>query len=303
MRNQIYIGVRLYDSKRSTERRIGQDGRQTDRKKVARAESEIIRVQVIEEPLIDPAEFWRVQDILSRKRQGFTERRRDSDVLFLLKGMLRCEVCGEPLYTVPGGKAGAQKDYYYCRRKSSYFRGSTGGCPANFMKRVVVEDTVMEFISQRLADKDYILDHVSKLFAGGAEARAAQEQSEVRALLTRLEKTRKRSLELYTDGVLEREELDAKLLQVARERTRLEAKLSALSEPGNVTQADLCDIAERTARGFALFPFWPHEDQRRYLRFESPEFWIGAAGVSQFSLPVGLKLAERLGRGSWPPRA
>lgn len=303
LRNQLYIGKRVYDSKRSTERRIGLDGRQTDRRKVARAEADIISVQVIQEPLIDPAQFWRVQELLASKRDGFTERRKDSDGLFMFKGMLRCEVCGEPMYTVPGGKAGTQKDYYYCRRKSSHFRVSTGGCSSGYMRRGPVEDAVLEFIGQRLADKDFIFRHVAQLFKGGDAKNAAQAREDIMTALGRLDKMRQRAIELYTDGVTERSEMDAKLAHTTREKSRLESKLAGITAPLGLTLDDLSDVAERAARGFALFPFWDSEDQRKYLRVENPNFWIGPSGISRFSLPVGMNMSAHTGRDSWPPRA
>jgi len=303
LRNQIYIGWRVYDQKRAAERRVKTDGRRADRKKVARLESEIIRVQVIETPLISPDDFWRVQDILAQKRNGFTERRRSAHELFLFKGLLRCAVCGEPFYTGTGGHAGSRKDYYFCRQKKDTFRNKPGaqGCESHYMNRRVVEQTVTQFIAERMADKDYILAHVAKLFDNDGAARRDKELVTVQSQLASLDKSRKRAVTLHVDGILEREGLDAKLAEIARKKTQVEAKLSALSVPSSKSSIqELQKVAAKTAEAFALFPFWDMEYQRRFLRMESPQFWIGAGGVTRFALPVGQKLATRTGTGSWP---
>lgn len=303
LRNQIFIGVRAYETKRAPERRLGHDGRQADRRKVARTEAEVIRVQVIDEPLIAPADFWRVQDILAGKRDGYRARRSKGTDIFLLQGLLRCAVCGEPMYTVPGGKAGPQKDYYYCRRKASAYRETTGGCSAHYMRRQVVEETVVEFIGQRLADQEYVYRHVSRLLNGGDAKRAARAREDILASLDRADRARKRSMELYTDGLIDRGELDAKLVQTGKERARLEGRLAAIVAPSSMTPDGLADIAGRAARGFALFPFWDAEAQRKYLRAESPIFWIGDKGITRFALPVGLNTSTLMGRDSLPPPA
>src|SRR5882724_3951402 len=60
LRNPIWMGWRIIDKKRDTSsagRYPSVNGRQADRRKIARAEDEVIRVQVIQEPLISPADW------------------------------------------------------------------------------------------------------------------------------------------------------------------------------------------------------------------------------------------------------
>ena len=303
LRNQMFIGVRAYEKKRASERRLRPDGRQADRRKVDRPEAEVIRVQVIDDPLIAPADFWRVQEILAGKRDGYRARRSKGTEVFLLQGLLRCAVCGEPMYTVPGGKAGPQKDYYYCRRKASAYRKTTGGCSSHYMGRQIVEETVLEFIGKRLADEKYLYQQVSRLLTGGDAKRTARAREDILASLNRADQARERNLELYTDGLIDRSELDTKLAKTGRERARLEERLSAIVAPSSMTQVDLADMAGRVAKGFALFQFWDAEAQRKFLRAESPTFWIDDSGITRFALSAGLNKSSPMGRGSWPPRA
>jgi DNA invertase Pin-like site-specific DNA recombinase len=73
LRNPIYTGWRVIDSKRGGPKRVGPDGRQAARGKVKRAPEEVIRVQVISEPAVALDRFERVQAILD----GVGHRRRE----------------------------------------------------------------------------------------------------------------------------------------------------------------------------------------------------------------------------------
>jgi DNA invertase Pin-like site-specific DNA recombinase len=71
LRNPIYTGWRVYDKKRDMSaagRYTDPLGRQTDRKKVKRATEEVIRVKVIDEPLISEADWQQVQRVMDAKR-------------------------------------------------------------------------------------------------------------------------------------------------------------------------------------------------------------------------------------------
>ncbi len=71
LRNPIWTGWRVINKKRDTSaagRYTTANGRQADRRKVARAPEEVIRVQVIKEPLISEADFKVVQRIMDLKQ-------------------------------------------------------------------------------------------------------------------------------------------------------------------------------------------------------------------------------------------
>ena len=300
LRNEIYIGVRAYTEKRASEKRLKADGRQGDRRKVARAPDEVIRVKVIDSPLIEPGEFWKVQEILSRKRGGFVERRKQSDDLFLFKGLLRCAVCGEPMYTVPGGKAGSRRDYYYCRQKSDHFKKAGGsGCSSSYMHRIDVEEVVMRFIATKLADPAYVEEQVTLNFGPGNNARQQAETAAIQGKLTRLEKSKRRAIDLHVEGILERADLDGKLLSIKSEQERLEARQRAIKESSGPTRQDVESIAAGVVKAFAAFSYWTRREQRAYLRIGAPNFWIHQDGITKFALPVGQKCAPRTDRDSW----
>jgi DNA invertase Pin-like site-specific DNA recombinase len=303
--NELYIGWRHYKHKRAPERRLTDTGRRADRRKVARAPHEAIRVKVIQEPLIQEEVFWEVQEILAEKKQHFTARRDASRDLFLFKGVLRCGHCGSPLYTVPGGKGGPNKDYYYCRTlHDAMYRKNGERCQSGYQRRARVEDEVNGFISEKLSSKEYILEHLEQLFAGGQDFKREREAEDLKAKLSRLEKKRKRALGLHMDGIIEREELDTTLAEVSGEAQRIEVRLAAMAEPrARFSLENMAEVVAQIVGSFALFPYLGREEQLRFLASERPQFWILGGRVTRFTLPLGGKKTNRMGRGSWPPPA
>ena len=71
MRNPIWTGWRMIDKKRDTSsagRYAGVDGRQADRRKIARAPEDVIRVKVIAEPMVSEEDFRALQRIMDLKQ-------------------------------------------------------------------------------------------------------------------------------------------------------------------------------------------------------------------------------------------
>jgi hypothetical protein len=99
LRNPIYSGIRVYDTKRGPEKYHRTDGRQAERKKVPRQPEEVIRVKVFDEPPIDPERFARVQKVLAETNRRWKDiRSHKPSVVFLAGGIAACAECGSPLY-------------------------------------------------------------------------------------------------------------------------------------------------------------------------------------------------------------
>lgn len=300
LRNELFIGYRTYNQKRSQEARLKPDGRRADRRKVARAEHERIRVKVIDEPLIQESVFWAVQEALTDKRAMHRGYSQATAGLFLYRHLLRCGLCGEPMYTVPGGhRGGPIKDYYYCRTHNHAYKGRPGcPCGSGYQRRQEVEDAVGAFIAEHLGAAGYILAQLERAAEDSRDTDNGRELTEIKAALGRQEKKRKRALALHLDGILEREDLDAALAAVAQEVDRLNAKAGGLARRRMVTQQQLAEVAARAAEAFAAFPYWSKDEKRAFLEQERPVFWILEGKVVKFSLPsFGGKNSSHMGRG------
>src|SRR5207247_2556005 len=105
--NQIYAGWLVFDHKRDPSPQgkygIDADGRPRfskktgelirDRKRIARPEEDVIRVRVIDEPLVSEVDFARVQSIIARKAEISLRQRRKVGH-FTFNGFLWCSKCG-----------------------------------------------------------------------------------------------------------------------------------------------------------------------------------------------------------------
>lgn len=300
LRNELYIGYRHYKQKRSHERRVAAGGRRADKRKVARLPHERIRVKVIDEPLIDEATFWEVQELVGSKRKTFSQKRKEGKQAFMFSGLLRCGVCGDPMYTVPGGKHGPNKDYYYCRRKSHHYRTKEGvePCESSYLRRAVVEDLLMDFIAEHLADSDYIIAELQSIFDDSEESQIQQETAQAEKRIKALQKKKAKLLDLYLQEIYTEDEINKKANEVQDEIDRLEARIKELElTREQFNPDDYLEMVEAMAAAFVEFPFWDELDQRKFLELQRPEFYLAADGVSKFTLPV-CKNGNRMGRGS-----
>ena len=113
MRNPIWTGWRVIDKKRDTSaagRYTTKNGRQADRRKIARAPKDVIRVQVIFQALISDSDFQAVQRIMDLKQAKHWRTQPDIEHRFTYNGFLSCSTCGQIIHT-----ALARKDYYACK--------------------------------------------------------------------------------------------------------------------------------------------------------------------------------------------
>lgn len=100
LRNPIWTGWRVIDKKRdstSAGRYASKNGRQSDRRKIARSPEDVIRVKVIDQPLVSDADFQTVQRIMDlkqakhwRSRAGYQHRFTYTDFWFALAAVKLC---------------------------------------------------------------------------------------------------------------------------------------------------------------------------------------------------------------------
>ncbi|BFR49484.1 recombinase family protein [Nitratidesulfovibrio sp. HK-II] len=302
--NEIYIGYRHYKQKRAPERKVREDGRQKDKRKVPRAPGEIIRVKVIDNPLVPEEVFWEVQDIIHNRWNDFTDRKGASKRLFLYAGLLRCGICGSPMYTVPGGKAGPNKDYYYCRNKAHHWRQKgVPPCPSSYLRREPVEEMLASFIAENLSNPDFVLAGLVALFESRDGCHVEHERADLDRRLVALKQKKAKLATLVVDGVFTLEDVAGKAKAMQEEIGQLEARREALAVPPEPERPeDYREAVEAMAAAFTEFPFWSKEERREFLKIQRPEFWITTEGVTRYSIPV-CKNSSQMGRGSWPPPA
>jgi DNA invertase Pin-like site-specific DNA recombinase len=225
LKNPIYTGWRVIDQKTDPNvRTYTEDGRQKNKPRIARAPDEIIRVKVLEDPIVTEAEFGRVQEILERRRvtyfRGSSKSNKD---LFVYRGFLSCGLCGDPIH-VQHAKSG----YYVCGTRIRAIRAKCYGdvlaakmpdhvCETEWMQRLRLEEKLDQLFGDRLTDSGFLeevvqeIEHRAK--ARGSKSRFARLRAEIREL----ESKRDRATELYVDAKISREKHDAMVEKIDRE--------------------------------------------------------------------------------------
>jgi len=229
LRNPIYTGWRVIDKKRGDEKYHRADGKQADRKKVARDEP--IRNKVIDEPAVSQERFDRVQAILDNKGTKW-RRERIAAEINLGTGIAVCGHCGRRLYA----SSGKRKDgkirvgYYYCSANDYLSRKKGTSCPQHNIPKPVLDETLVKFAAEYLASEEFIGKLAEKLHAPvSASTRPALEKK-----LADIDRRKKRLLDGYEDGAIEladyksrKAELDneagtiSRLIQSEIERNRI----------------------------------------------------------------------------------
>jgi site-specific DNA recombinase len=117
--------------------------------------------QVVEnycEPIVSPELWEKVQQVhTSRKerlKSGALQHPRRTNSLFLLSGLVYCQVCGAPMYShvIVHAKRNQRRDYYACTR-----RNRRRDCPSVEVPRMVLETSIMNEIENHILSLEFML--------------------------------------------------------------------------------------------------------------------------------------------------
>ena len=286
LKNEIYIGYRTYTEKRGPEKRVKPDGRQGDRRKVKRSPDEIIRVKVINEPLINEDVFRDVQTIIYNKNYKYHQNRSEDGERFLYTGFLTCGECGEIMYTTSGGR-NHKKDYYYCRTKNTIFIRHNGklNCSSSYLQKELVEHLVTSFISEQITDKNYLKALINVALSQEISTKKQHECQTLQEKMKKLRKKRSKMLDLYGDDLFSREELDQKVHQLNSEITSIENQVDRLRREMLAKNDIIIEHSiEVITTTLVEFRYWTPRQKRLFLRSQLSELRITKEGITELTL-------------------
>jgi len=302
LRNPIYCGWRVYDKKRGDQKYYRADGKQTDRKKVARDEP--IRVKVIDEPAVSQERFDRVQAILDNMSTKW-RRERVAQEINLGTGIAICGHCGKRLYASSGKrKEGSRIGYYYCASNDYLNRRKGTSCPQPNIPKPALDETLVKFAAEHLASEEFITKLAEKLHAPANEStRPTMEKK-----LADLDRRKKRLLDGYEAGAIELADLKSRKAELENEAGTIRRLIQSEIERNRIRDQadDSLRLLVTACVGFARIT--NKAEQRDALRalFAKVAF-RGAAIVGCELLILGIRpvcsteIGIRTGRGSSPP--
>jgi DNA invertase Pin-like site-specific DNA recombinase len=280
--NPIWMGWRVIDKKRDMStagKRFRADGRQGDRRKIRREGDDIIRVKVIQEPLLSDDEFERSQRIISAKTRLHWHHRSGTKHQFTYAGFLQCAVCKSTIY----GKD-ASGLYYVCRRR---FWHNEGKCMTPYMRRDRLEQKLDGIISTRLTDRDFIAGLLRAIEARSTTADTQKRGARLQNEVLHLDQKKARVLDAYVEGLLTREDRDVRLKAIY-EKMRTTTELLHREVSAAPTTVSIESLMVAFAPLFE-WAFLSREHKRRILAVTIPEIHVSNYRVTGVSVSPAVR--------------
>jgi site-specific DNA recombinase len=145
-------------------------------------------------------------------------------------GLFVCGVCGRSMTAMTTSRPNGKRYFYYrCPRR---VQDGTAACSqAKYHVAEVVESDVWDLVRSVLTDPEQLRDDLERLIEQDQHSMRGDPEREVKTWLEKLyEVDRKRSgyIDLAADGIISRDELEAKLVRLEETRETAEKELKAL---------------------------------------------------------------------------
>lgn len=272
LRNPIWSGVREYKLRRG-EKYATRDGKQGDRRKIARPEP--LRVVIDIAPLVTREQFEQVEEILGDGHAKWLLARAAGSPLELA-GLLWCE-CGEPLYSKPDRRNVAHS-YYYCR---SRHKPGQKGCGSPWIPSRQIEYNVGRLISEVLCSPEVITAILANV---PQPADSSEELRQAEAELLSIAGQRQRLLHAYLLGAFTEAELAAESRAIESAERLWSQKARAARRPDSGDS--IRTVAAAIATVFAEFEFLASADRKALLRQLVAGVSVRGRGIAKVTLRV-----------------
>lgn len=255
LRNPIYTGWRVIDKRRDPSpaaKKAKPDGRQGDRPKIARRPEDVIRIQVIETPLVPVESFNQAQRILDLKKANHWRTRADVVHRFTYNGYLLC-TCERLVYTKY-----RRDDYYVC----------SGQCGVGYMRRDRLEPELDRLFTKRLTSPAFLKRHI--LAPLKRKARPGPNVASLHQQLDSLGNKRQRILDSYFDGLITPDERDTRIAAVDCQHRAV----SGILQRNTVRPGLSVETLTETFAPFVEFDWLNREDKRQMLNTITPSIVV-----------------------------
>lgn len=283
LKNPVYAGWRVYDKKRD----LTPAGKisKRDRKKIARAEHEVIRVRLPIAPVVTDEEFALVQQLIAKKAAAQAPRR-FNNLNYLYRGYLYCSECGLLYYGQSGGFKKRELFYYLCKSHATHRRPKMmeAPCASPWLLTKHMDLNLDQAITEKLLDPGVLAPAIEAY----NESRAARwrgiapDTSAIGETVEELRRRRARVIESFIDGVIDREERDNRIRAIDGELHTLEAMTaSASAAPPAVELQDVMALVSL----FAEWQFLDRPAKRELIEAAGFRFYASDYEVKGVLLP------------------
>lgn len=214
-----------------------------------RAEKDESEWMVTDRPdfrIIEPEQFDKAQAILAGRHGAFNMKKERQSNKYLFSTLIKCKECGWSFRRM----VRTYKNTYVRWVCSGHNGRGADSCPnAVTIDEEELIQALEEYFAEMLRAKKGIIDHVVKEFIKIYKAKDENEdyEKELNDKLARLKKTRQKYMDMYTDDLISREELNEKIGGMKSEVEKLENDLKLVQY--NLNKGDqLEDIIKMTFR-------------------------------------------------------
>lgn len=225
--NEIYTGKIINGKQEISDFLTGQR-REKD-------ETEWLVVERPELRIIEGEVFEKAQEILRGRNDAFNLNHERQSNKYLFSTLIKCKECGWSFRRT----VRTYKNTYVRWVCSGRNGKGADSCPN---KTVVDEEELIqilqEYFNRVLQQKNKVIDYVVKEFQRVYKAKDenAEYEKELNLQIARLQRVRQKYMDMYTDDLISREELNDKLGGTRQELDRLENELKMVSS--NLTKGD-----------------------------------------------------------------
>jgi DNA invertase Pin-like site-specific DNA recombinase len=276
LHNPIWKGWRIYEWKCDpTKRHVRADGRQGWSEKVRRSPEEVIRVQVIKEPLISEKQWADACRILDVKREAHRRERGHGHSLY--SGFLICDLCGSPM--IPITKWGQGTRYYLCRSRKSPMKYGPA-CEHKYVRADRLETVIDNLLSREVTSPAFIRRLAERMETNRNDDRLVAKIDRLEIELRSAKTKRDRVVESFIDGVISRQARDERLKVIDSRVSAVTAELVRARQ----TQSPVLTV-EQIAQAFQPFAEWDllgREDRRRILAVTIPRIRVHNLSITGF---------------------
>lgn len=218
--NELYTGKVINGKQEVTDFLTGQ-----------RAEKDETEWMVVDRPdlrIIDPETFKQAQQIMQSRGKAFKVDKERQSNKYLFSTLIRCKECGWSFRRT----VRTYKNTYVRWVCSGHNGKGADNCPnAVTVDEEELMDALQAYFAGILRQKKHIIHYVVGEFNRLYKAKGENEdyERELKGKLSRLEKTRQKYMDMYTDDLISREELNAKLGGTRAEVERLENELKLVT--------------------------------------------------------------------------
>lgn len=258
-----------------------------------------IIVKGIHEPIVSE-ELWEMAASIRRNaeiKQGHAKVNKSQNII---SGILRCPVCGASMvvgWSTSKLKSGEKRRYRYYAC-ANYKNKGKSYCKSNAVNADKAEQYVIDKITEFISNPKLIEDVFKKIKSRSGEEAAKTKDilAEIKTKLTDIDRRKTSIMDLYMDGMYDRDKLDQRMEELNKNEKFLLKEMNKL-----LTEADLIStginieyIAKALGNFREVMSYTPPEQKQLLLRTLIEKITVKDGNVDKIYMKFGKELQEYL---------